>query len=55
VKRIILSHAWPGVDAPEAKEKAIADVARTYHGTVLFPEELTTVDLTKQSADPKTS
>jgi len=29
------------------KERAIAEVARTYAGAVLFPDELTTVDLSK--------
>jgi len=45
VRRVILSHAAPGFSKPDRKERAIADVARTYSGTVLFPDELTTVDL----------
>lgn len=45
VRRVILSHAAPGFSRPGMTERAIADVARTYRGVVLFPEELTTVDL----------
>jgi hypothetical protein len=29
------------------KQRAIADVARTYDGPILFPDELTTVALAK--------
>ena len=43
--RVVLSHASPGFSKPNMTERAIADVARTYAGTVLFPDELTTVDL----------
>ena len=45
VRRVILSHAAPGFSRPDRKQRAIADVARTYSGAVLFPDELTTVDL----------
>jgi len=47
VRRVVLSHAAPGLARPGRKERAIDDVARTYKGTVLFPEELTTVDLSE--------
>ncbi len=45
LRRVVLSHASPGFSRPGMTERAIADVARTYRGAVLFPEELTTVDL----------
>ncbi len=45
VRRVLLSHAAPGFSRPEKKEQAIADVARTFDGIVLFPDELTTVEL----------
>ena len=45
VRRVILSHAAPGFSKPERAQRAIDDVARSYEGTVLFPDELTTVDL----------
>ncbi len=47
VRRVILSHAAPGFSKPERKQRAIADVARTYSGVVLFPEEVGTVDLSR--------
>jgi ribonuclease BN (tRNA processing enzyme) len=47
VRRVILTHAPPGFSKPDMKQRAIADVARTYGGAVLFPDELTTVDLSK--------
>jgi len=47
VGRVVLSHAAPGLARPGRKQRAIADVARTYHGTVLFPEEMTTVELSQ--------
>jgi ribonuclease BN (tRNA processing enzyme) len=47
VRRVILSHAAPGFSRPGRKQQAIADVARTYSGTVLFPDEMTTVNLSK--------
>ena len=45
VRRLILSHAAPGFSKPELKEKAIADAGGTFEGEVLFPDELTTVEL----------
>ena len=45
VRRLILSHAAPGFSKPEMKQKAIADAAQTFKGKILFPGELTTVDL----------
>ena len=47
-RRVILSHAPPGFTR-DRKERAIADVARTYGGAVLFPDELTTVALTPRA------
>jgi ribonuclease BN (tRNA processing enzyme) len=45
VRRVILSHASPGLSEPAQSKRAAADAAQTYRGVVLFPEELTTVDL----------
>ena len=46
VQRVVLTHASPGITRLGAREMAIAEVAETCDGTLLFPEELTTVDLT---------
>lgn len=46
-KRVILTHASPGVSRPGGRESAIAEVARSCGGAILFPDELTTVDLTR--------
>jgi len=35
----------PGFAKASMKQRAIAEVGRTYSGTILFPDELTTVDL----------
>ncbi len=45
VRRLILSHAAPGFSKPELKEKAIADAGQIFEGEVIFPDELTTVEL----------
>ena len=45
VRRLVLSHAAPGFSKPEMKQKAIADAAQTFEGAIVFPDELTTVDL----------
>jgi ribonuclease BN (tRNA processing enzyme) len=45
VRRVILSHGAPGFARPEMKRRAIDDVKRSYPGSVSFPEELRTVDL----------
>ena len=44
-RRVVLTHASPNFSRPQTKERAIAEVARASSGDVLFPEELTTVDL----------
>lgn len=45
VRRVILTHVSPNFSKPGMKERAIADVARTYSGAIFFPDELTTVAL----------
>ena len=45
-RRVILTHASPGITAPGGRESAIAEVAPAYSGAIFFPDELTTVDLT---------
>jgi len=44
-RRVVLTHVSPNFSKPGVKEKAVADVARAYGGDILFPGELTTVDL----------
>lgn len=44
-RRVVLTHASPGMTAPERRQQAIDEVARACGGVVLFPPELTTVDL----------
>jgi len=44
-QRVVLTHVSPNFSRPGVKERAIAEVARTYNGSIFFPEELTTVDL----------
>ena len=43
--RVILSHPSPAVTMPGWKERAIAQIARTYTGAIFFPDELTTIEL----------
>jgi len=45
VSRVVLTHMSPNFAKPGVKERAIADVARSFGGTILCPDELTTVDL----------
>jgi len=47
VGRIILTHVSPTFARPGARERAIAEVARSYDGAIVFPDELTTVPLTE--------
>ena len=45
VKRVILTHVSPGYAKPGVKESAVAEIARGYDGTIVFPPELSTVEL----------
>jgi len=45
VERVILTHVSPNFSRPGVKEKAVAEVARSYSGAIVFPDELTTVEL----------
>jgi len=45
VRRVVLTHAPPGFASPSGKERAIGLVGEMFGGEVLFPEELTSVDL----------
>ena len=42
---VILTHASPNFSRPGVRERAVAEIARSYGGAVFFPDELTTVDL----------
>ena len=43
VRQLVLTHASPNFREPGVRERAIADVARSFQGAILFPDELTTV------------
>jgi len=45
--RVISTHASPNFETPGMKEKAVCDIARNYDGAILFPDELTSIDLAK--------
>jgi len=45
VRRVVLTHAPSGLASPSGKKRAIGLVAEAFDGEVLFPEELTTLDL----------
>lgn len=42
---VVLTHVSPNFSRPGVKERAVAEVARRYDGTIYFPEELTTIPL----------
>ena len=44
-QRVILTHVSPGFSKPGVRERAIAEVARSYSGAIFLPSEMTTVDL----------
>jgi len=44
-RRVILTHMSPDFAKPGVKERAIAELARGYSGSIFCPDELTTVDL----------
>lgn len=44
-RRVILTHANPTFGRSDNKERAIAEIAKTYDGEILFPNELTTVEI----------
>lgn len=45
VKRVVLSHAAPGISQPGVKDALVADCARLFKGEVVFPEECSFVPL----------
>lgn len=45
VRRVVLTHAPPGFSSESGKKRAISEVAQMCDAEVIFPEELTTVDL----------
>lgn len=47
VRRVVLTHMSPNYSNPGVKERAIKEVAGSFGGEILFPAELTTVDLAK--------
>ena len=44
-KRAVLAHGRSNFMRPGVKERAVAEVGRSYTGEILFPDELTTIDL----------
>lgn len=45
MKRLVLSHAAPGPASPAGNGQAITEAARIFDGEVMFPPELSTIDL----------
>ena len=45
VRRVVLTHANSYFARPDIKAQAIAEIAKTYDGEILFPNELTTVEI----------
>jgi ribonuclease BN (tRNA processing enzyme) len=45
VGRVVLTHTSPGYEKPGVKERAVAEIARSYDGAIIFPDELQTVQL----------
>ena len=45
VRRLVLTHASPNFARPGVVEQAVANVARAYSGAILFPDELSTIEL----------
>lgn len=45
VGRVVLTHMSPAFNTTAVKERAIADVGRTYQGLILAPDELTSLEL----------
>ena len=43
--RVVLTHASPGFSLPGQKERAVAEISKTYSGQLFFPDELTSIDL----------
>ena len=46
---VILTHASPNFSRPGVRERAVAEIARSYDGAILFPDELTTVVLSART------
>ena len=44
VKKLILTHTGPRLNAPGSREKGIGDIARIYSGEIVFGEELMRLD-----------
>jgi len=44
-RRVVLTHMSPSFARPGVKERAVAEVARSYGGAILCPDELTTMGL----------
>lgn len=45
VKRLVLVHTGPAVSRAESREAALQHVAATYHGEIIFADELMAIDL----------
>ncbi len=45
VKRVILTHMSPNFSSPGMKDRAVAEVARSFEGEILCPDELATVEI----------
>lgn len=45
VRRVVLTHAPPGMDTEDSRERAVRAVAAVSDAKVVFPDEMTTVEL----------
>lgn len=52
IKAVVLTHASPNFLHPGVTDHAIAEVARGYAGRIYFPNELTTLDLSRPAFKP---
>ena len=50
-KRLVLSHASPNFSRSGAKERAIAEIGRRFRGQFHYPTEITTIELTENTAN----
>jgi ribonuclease Z len=46
VRKVVLTHGSPNFARPGVRDRAVAEVARSFGGAVTFPDELTPLDLT---------
>ena len=45
VRTLVLTHIGPNLDRPSVREQGLQDAAAVFHGTIVFGEELQTLDV----------